>query len=82
MVIDDSRVASPTAAFQRVIKRAVIHVRAAGRSEVTGDDVLVEIFAERESHAAYFLGEQDVSRHDAVNYISHAIVKAGRRRSN
>jgi Glyoxalase superfamily protein/Clp amino terminal domain, pathogenicity island component len=66
---------SPTACFQRVIQRAVIHVQSAVRKEVTGADVLVAIFAERESHAAYFLTEHDVSRYDAVNYLSHGIVK-------
>ena len=66
----------PTAGFQRVIQRAVIHVQSSGREEVTGANVLVAIFAERESHAAYFLQEQDMTRYDAVNYISHGIAKA------
>jgi len=65
----------PTAGFQRVIQRAVIHVQSSGREEVTGANVLVAIFAERESHAAYFLQEQDMTRYDAVNYISHGIAK-------
>lgn len=65
----------PTAGFQRVIQRAVIHVQSSGRDEVTGANVLVAIFAERESHAAYFLQEQDMTRYDAVNYISHGIAK-------
>ncbi|WP_029004580.1 ATP-dependent Clp protease ATP-binding subunit ClpA [Azorhizobium doebereinerae] len=69
---DDSK---PTAGFQRVIQRAVIHVQSSGREEVTGANVLVAIFAERESHAAYFLQEQDMTRYDAVNYISHGIAK-------
>src|SRR6201984_1051224 len=69
---DDSK---PTAGFQRVIQRAVIHVQSSGRDEVTGANVLVAIFAERESHAAYFLQEQDMTRYDAVNYISHGIAK-------
>src|SRR6185437_6352513 len=64
-----------TAGFQRVIQRAVIHVQSSGREEVTGANVLVAIFAERESHAAYFLQEQDMTRYDAVNYISHGIAK-------
>jgi ATP-dependent Clp protease ATP-binding subunit ClpA len=64
--------AKPTAGFQRVIQRAVIHVQSSGREEVTGANVLVAIFAERESHAAYFLQEQDMTRYDAVNYISTA----------
>ncbi len=65
----------PTAGFQRVVQRAVIHVQSSGRDEVTGANVLVAIFAERESHAAYFLQEQDMTRYDAVNYISHGIAK-------
>ncbi|MGE4372952.1 MAG: ATP-dependent Clp protease ATP-binding subunit ClpA [Xanthobacter sp.] len=67
--------AKPTAGFQRVIQRAVIHVQSSGREEVTGANVLVAIFAERESHAAYFLQEQDMTRYDAVNYMSHGIAK-------
>ncbi|MAZ15444.1 MAG: ATP-dependent Clp protease ATP-binding subunit ClpA [Ahrensia sp.] len=67
--------AKPTAGFQRVIQRAVIHVQSSGREEVTGANVLVAIFAERESHAAYFLQEQDMTRYDAVNYIAHGIAK-------
>src|SRR3954467_6712123 len=70
--VEDSK---PTAGFQRVIQRAVIHVQSSGREEVTGANVLVAIFAERESHAAYFLQEQDMTRYDAVNYISHGIAK-------
>jgi hypothetical protein len=73
----DGDEARPTAGFQRVIQRAVIHVQSSGREEVTGANVLVAIFAERESHAAYFLQEQDMTRFDAVNYIRHAIVKGG-----
>ncbi len=69
----------PTTAFQRVMQRAVIHVQSAGREEVTGANVLVAIFAERESHAAWFLQEQDMTRFDAVNYISHGIAKRGSR---
>ena len=69
----------PTTAFQRVMQRAVIHVQSAGREEVTGANVLVAIFAERESHAAWFLQEQDMTRFDAVNYISHGIAKRGAR---
>jgi len=71
----DAEDAKPTAGFQRVIQRAVIHVQSSGREEVTGANVLVAIFAERESHAAYFLQEQDMTRYDAVNYISHGIAK-------
>jgi ATP-dependent Clp protease ATP-binding subunit ClpA len=68
--------AKPTASFQRVLQRAAIHVQSSGREEVTGGNVLVAMFAERESHAVYFLQEQDMTRFDAVNYISHGIAKA------
>ena len=67
--------AVPTAAFQRVIQRAAIHVQSSGRSEVTGANVLVAILAERESNAAYFLQEQDMTRYDAVNFIAHGVAK-------
>jgi ATP-dependent Clp protease ATP-binding subunit ClpA len=75
LVTDQAGEAKPTAGFQRVIQRAVIHVQSSGREEVTGANVLVAIFAERESHAAFFLQEQDMTRYDAVNYISHGIAK-------
>jgi len=75
LVMDADDDSKPTAGFQRVIQRAVIHVQSSGREEVTGANVLVAIFAERESHAAYFLQEQDMTRYDAVNYISHGIAK-------
>ncbi len=75
VVNDSDHEAQPTAGFQRVIHRAIIHVQSSGREEVTGANVLVAIFAERESHAAYFLQEQDMTRFDAVNYISHGIAK-------
>jgi ATP-dependent Clp protease ATP-binding subunit ClpA len=75
LITDNVVEAKPTASFQRVIQRAVIHVQSSGREEVTGANVLVAIFAERESHAAYFLQEQDMTRYDAVNYISHGIAK-------
>jgi len=67
--------AAPTAAFQRVIQRALIHVQSSSRKEVTGANVLVAIFAERESNAAYFLQDQDMTRYDAVNFISHGVAK-------
>lgn len=73
LAVDDEEDAKPTAGFQRVIQRAVIHVQNAGREEVTGANVLVALFAERESHAAYFLAERDMTRYDAVNFISHGI---------
>src|ERR1700685_3360867 len=75
LVTDGAEDSKPTAGFQRVIQRAVIHVESAGREEVTGANVLFAIFAERESHAAYFLQEQDMTRYDAVNYTSHGIPK-------
>jgi len=75
LVVEHDSEAQPTAGFQRVIHRAVVHVQSSGREEVTGANVLVAIFAERESHAAYFLQEQDMTRFDAVNYISHGIAK-------
>jgi ATP-dependent Clp protease ATP-binding subunit ClpA len=67
--------AKPTAGFQRVLQRAAIHVQSSGREEVTGANVLVAMFSERESHAVYFLQEQEMSRLDAVNYISHGVAK-------
>jgi ATP-dependent Clp protease ATP-binding subunit ClpA len=67
--------AKPTTAFQRVLQRAAIHVQSSGREEVTGANVLVALFSERESHAVFFLQEQDMTRFDAVNYISHGIAK-------
>lgn len=75
LIVEDGDDSKPTAGFQRVIQRAVIHVQSSGREEVTGANVLVAMFAERESHAAYFLQEQDMTRYDAVNYISHGIAK-------
>jgi ATP-dependent Clp protease ATP-binding subunit ClpA len=75
LIVDDGEDAKPTAGFQRVIQRAVIHVQSSGRDEVTGANVLVAIFSERESHAAYFLQEQDMTRYDAVNFIAHGIAK-------
>ena len=71
----DGSEAVPTAAFQRVIQRAAIHVQSSGRTEVTGANVIVAIFAERESNAAFFLQEQDMTRYDAVNFIAHGVAK-------
>ena len=65
----------PTAGFQRVVQRAAIHVQSSGREEVTGANVLVALFSEREAHAVYFLQMHDMTRLDAVNYISHGIAK-------
>jgi ATP-dependent Clp protease ATP-binding subunit ClpA len=75
LATSDGEDAKPTAGFQRVIQRAVIHVQSSGREEVSGANVLVAIFSERESHAAYFLQEQDMTRYDAVNFIAHGIAK-------
>jgi ATP-dependent Clp protease ATP-binding subunit ClpA len=72
----DQADAKPTAGFQRVLQRAVIHVQSSGREEVTGANVLVSLFSERESHAIYFLQGQDMTRFDAVNYLSHGITKS------
>jgi ATP-dependent Clp protease ATP-binding subunit ClpA len=75
LVMDTDEDCKPTAGFQRVIQRAVIHVQSSGRDEMTGANVLVALFAERESHAAYFLQEQDMTRYDAVNFIAHGVSK-------
>ena len=74
-VEDESRETQPTLSFQRVLQRAVFHVQSSGRSEVTGANVLVAIFSEQESHAAYLLKKSDISRLDVVNFISHGTVK-------
>ncbi|MCQ8241186.1 ATP-dependent Clp protease ATP-binding subunit ClpA [Rhizosaccharibacter radicis] len=76
LATDRSAEPKPTAAFQRVVQRAAIHVQSSGRDEVTGANVLVALFSERESHAVYFLQLQDMTRLDAVNFISHGIAKA------
>ncbi len=67
--------ATPTTGFHRVIQRAAAHVQSSGRSEVTGANILVAIFHERESYAVYFLQEQDMSRYDAKNFIAHGVAK-------
>ena len=74
-MVDSQDEAKATNGFQRVVQRAAFHVQSSGREEVTGANVLVAIFAERETHAAFFLQEQDMTRYDAVNYISHGIAK-------
>src|SRR5512139_1347347 len=66
----------PTLGFQRVIQRAILHVQSSGKKEVTGANVLVAIFGEKDSHAVYFLHQQGVTRLDVVNYISHGITKS------
>jgi ATP-dependent Clp protease ATP-binding subunit ClpA len=76
LVSDRAGDPKPTAGFQRVVQRAAIHVQSSGRDEVTGANVLVALFSERESHAVYFLQLQDMTRLDAVNFISHGIAKA------
>ncbi len=76
LVVDTHSETKPTAGFQRVVQRAAIHVQSSGRDEVTGANVLVALFSERESHAVYYLQTQDMTRLDAVNYISHGIAKA------
>ena len=74
---DDGRDTQPTLGFQRVLQRAVYHVESSGKKEVTGANVLVAIFGEKDSHAVYFLNQQDVTRLDIVNYLSHGIAKQG-----
>ncbi len=73
----DERDTQPTLGFQRVLQRAVYHVQSSGRKEVTGANVLVAIFGEKDSHAVYFLAQQEVTRLDVVNYISHGVAKLG-----
>ena len=68
----------PTAGFQRVVQRAILHVQTSGKDTVTGANVLVALFSERDSYAVYFLQQQDMSRLDAVSYISHGIGKGGK----
>lgn len=75
LIVPDLDNSKPTAGFQRVVQRAAIHVQSSGRDEVTGANVLVALFAERESHAVHFLAEQNMTRYDAVSYISHGIAK-------
>jgi hypothetical protein len=77
LVVGDGEEPAPTGGFQRVIQRAVIHVRTSGRDDVTGANVLVALFSEPESHAAYFLKERGMNRYDAVNFIARGIRKDG-----
>ena len=74
---DDGRDTQPTLGFQRVLQRAVYHVQSSGKKEVTGANVLVAIFGEKDSHAVYYLSQQDITRLDIVNYLSHGVAKAG-----
>jgi ATP-dependent Clp protease ATP-binding subunit ClpA len=78
---DDDREVQPTLGFQRVLQRAVFHVQSSGKKEVTAANVLVAIFSEKHSHAAYLLSMQDVARLDVVNYISHGLSKVSEDRS-
>ena len=75
--VDSATDPSPTSGFQRVVQRAILHVQSSGRDEVTGANVLVALFSERESYAVYFLQQQDMSRLDAVSFISHGVGKGG-----
>src|ERR1700722_14426582 len=77
----DERDTQPTLGFQRVLQRAVYHVQSSGRKEVTGANVLVAIFGEKDSHAVYFLNQQEVARLDVVNYIAHGVAKIGQQSS-
>jgi len=72
---DNVTESNPTTGFQRVLQRAAIHVQSSGREEVTGANVLIALFSERESHAVYYLGKHEMTRFDAVNYVSHGIAK-------
>lgn len=78
LVVEDVEEAKPSAGFQRVTQRAMLHVDSSGGREVSGANVLLAIFSERESHAAYFLQAQDVTRYDVVNYISHGLTRTPR----
>ena len=80
--VEGSTDPAPTSGFQRVVQRAILHVQSSGREEVTGANVLVALFSERESYAVYFLQQQDMSRLDAVSYISHGVGKAGQPTEN
>ena len=75
--VEDSRDTQPTLGFQRVLQRAVYHVQSSGRKEVSGANVLVAIFGEKDSHAVYFLNQQEITRLDVVNYISHGVARIG-----
>ena len=79
---DDGADPQPTAGFQRVIQRAILHVQSSGKDTVTGANVLVALFSERDSYAVYFLQQQDMSRLDAVSFISHGIGKGGKQVEN
>ncbi len=76
LVAGEDRDIQPTLGFQRVLQRAVFHVQSSGKNEVTGANVLVAIFNEQDSQAVFFLGQQEITRLDVVNYISHGVAKA------
>src|SRR5215470_11727899 len=78
LVADSATDPTPTSGFQRVVQRAILHVQSSGRDEVTGANVLVALFSERESYAVYFLQQQDLTRLDAVSYLSHGVGKGGK----
>ena len=77
LAAEEDQEVQPTLGFQRVLQRAVFHVQSSGKKEVRGDNVLVAIFGEKQSHAVYLLGLHDVSRLDIVNYVSHGLSKPG-----
>ena len=77
LIADGEAETQPTLGFQRVIQRAILHVQSSGKKEVTGANVLVAIFGEKDSHAVYFLHEKGVTRLDVVNFIAHGIAKVG-----
>ena len=77
LIVDGDAETQPTLGFQRVIQRAILHVQSSGKKEVTGANVLVAIFGEKDSHAVYFLHEKGVTRLDVVNFIAHGIAKVG-----
>ena len=77
LIADEDSETQPTLGFQRVIQRAILHVQSSGKKEVTGANVLVAIFGEKDSHAVYFLHEKGVTRLDVVNFIAHGIAKVG-----
>src|SRR5687768_11209578 len=82
LAAEDDREVQPTLGFQRVLQRAVFHVQSSGKKEVSVANVLVAIFSEKQSHAAYLLGLQDVARLDVVNYISHGLSKIPEERTD
>src|SRR5690606_26292356 len=76
--VEAHRDQSPTSGLQRVVQHAILHVQSSGKDEVTGANVLVALFSERESYAVYYLQQQDLTRLDAVSYLSHGVGKGGK----